>query len=78
MGWAICIIQTLLFRWFVGMEMDKVVWNHAVCSKDRKRLLNEEIGASFFARVLERARPFLSDEHFTVDGTLIVRQGLLK
>jgi transposase len=61
----------LLFRWFVGMEMDEAVWNHAVFSKNRDRLLNEEIAASFFARVLERARPFLSDEHFTVDGTLI-------
>ena len=61
----------LLFRWFVGMEMDEVVWNHAVYSKNRERLLNEEIAASFFARVLERARPFMSDEHFTVDGTLV-------
>jgi Transposase DDE domain/Transposase domain (DUF772) len=61
----------LLFRWFVGMEMDEVVWNHAVYSKNRERLLNEEIAASFFARVLERARPYMSDEHFTVDGTLI-------
>ena len=61
----------LLFRWFLGMEMDEVVWNHAVYSKNRERLLNEEIAASFFARVLERARPFMSDEHFTVDGTLI-------
>jgi hypothetical protein len=61
----------LLFRWFVGMEMDEVVWNHAVYSKNRERLLNEEIAASFFARVLERAKPFMSDEHFTVDGTLI-------
>ncbi len=51
--------------------MDEAVWNHAVYSKNRERLLNEEIAASFFARVLERARPFLSDEHFTVDGTLI-------
>src|ERR1700719_1546912 len=61
----------LLFRWFVGMEMDEEVWNHAVYSKNRERLLNEEIAESFFARVLERARPFMSDEHFTVDGTLI-------
>jgi hypothetical protein len=51
--------------------MDEVVWNHAVYSKNRERLLNAEIAASFFARVLERARPFMSDEHFTVDGTLI-------
>jgi transposase len=61
----------LLFRWFVGMEMDEVVWNHAVFSKNRERLLNEEIAETFFRRVLERAKPFMSDEHFTVDGTLI-------
>src|SRR5882672_4928940 len=61
----------LLFRWFVGMEMDEVVWNHAVFSKNRERLLNEEIAEGFFQRVLERAKPHMSDEHFTVDGTLI-------
>ena len=47
----------LLFRWFVGMEMDEAVWNHAVFSKNRERLLNEEIAESFFQRVLERAKP---------------------
>jgi transposase len=61
----------LLFRWFVGMEMDEAVWNHAVFSKNRERLLNEEIAELFFQRVLERAKPHMSDEHFTVDGTLI-------
>jgi transposase len=61
----------LLFRWFVGMEMDETAWNHAVYSKNRERLLNEEIAESFFQRVLERAKPYMSDEHFTVDGTLI-------
>jgi len=61
----------LLFRWFVGMEMDEAVWNHAVFSKNRERLLNEEIAETFFRRVLERAKPFMSDEHFTVDGTRI-------
>ena len=61
----------LLFRWFVGMEMDEAVWNHAVYSKNRERLLNEEVAESFFQRVLESARPFMSDEHFTVDGTLM-------
>src|SRR6202789_3321668 len=61
----------LLFLWFGGMEMAWVIWNHAVYSKNRERLLNEEIAESFFQRVLERARPFMSDEHFTVDGTLI-------
>jgi transposase len=61
----------LLFRWFVGMQMDDAVWNHAVFSKNRERLLNEEIGEAFFQRVLKIAEPYLSDEHFTVDGTLI-------
>jgi transposase len=61
----------LLFRWFVGMGMDEVVWNHAVFSKNRERLLNEEVAEVFFQRVLKRAKPYLSDEHFTVDGTLI-------
>ncbi|MCH8269251.1 MAG: IS5 family transposase [Acidobacteria bacterium] len=61
----------LLFRWFVGMEMDEEVWNHAVFSKNRERLLNEQIAQAFFQRVLRQAQPYLSDEHFTVDGTLI-------
>ena len=51
--------------------MDERVWNHAVYSKNRERLLNEEIAEGFFQRVLERAQPYMSDEHFTVDGTLI-------
>src|SRR6202049_710787 len=61
----------MLFRWFVGMEMDEAVWNHAVYSKNRERLLNEEIAESFFGRVLKQDRRFMSDEHFTVDGPLI-------
>ena len=61
----------LLFRWFVGMEMDEEVWDHAVFRKNRDRLLNHEIAEAFFARVLKVAKPYLSDEHFTVDGTLI-------
>lgn len=61
----------LLFRWFVGMEMDEPVWNHAVFSKNRERLLNQELARVFFTRVLAQAKEHLSDEHFTVDGTLI-------
>ncbi len=61
----------LLFRWFVGMEMDEPVWNHAVFSKNRERLLNQDVAQAFFGRVLAQAKPHLSDEHFTVDGTLI-------
>jgi transposase len=63
--------DNLLFRWFVGMEMDERVWDHAVFSKNRERLLNEEIAEAFFQRVLGIAQPSLSDEDFTVDGTLI-------
>jgi transposase len=61
----------LLFRWFVGLEMDEPVWNHAVFSKNRERLLNETVAREFFAEVLEQAKPHLSQEHFTVDGTMI-------
>src|SRR5689334_8067604 len=61
----------LLFRWFVGLEMDEPVWNHAVFSKNRERLLNQDVARQFFGRVLAEAKPQLSDEHFTVDGTLI-------
>ena len=61
----------LLFRWFVGLEMDEPVWNHAVFSKNRERLLNETVAREFFSEVLEQAKPHLSQEHFTVDGTMI-------
>ena len=61
----------LLFRWFVGMEMDEPVWNHAVFSKNRDRLLNQELAQQFFFRVKAQASGLMSDEHFTVDGTLI-------
>jgi transposase/ribosomal protein S6E (S10) len=61
----------LLFRWFVGMEIDEPVWNHAVFSKNRERLLNQEVARLFFSTVLAQVKTHLSDEHFTVDGTLI-------
>jgi transposase len=61
----------LLFRWFVGLELDEPVWNHAVFSKNRDRLLNQDVAKAFFQRVLAQAKPHLSDEHFSVDGTLI-------
>jgi hypothetical protein len=61
----------LLFRWFVGLEIDDEVWNHAVFSKNRDRLLNQDLAQRFFARVKEQAAGLMSDEHFTVDGTLI-------
>ena len=61
----------LLFRWFAGLDIDEPVWNHAVFSKNRERLLNEEVASEFFALVLKQAQPHLSKEHFSVDGTLI-------
>ncbi len=63
----------LLFRWFVGLEMDDRVWDVTVFTKNRDRLLAGEIAESFLQAVLEQARAtgLLSDEHFTVDGTLI-------
>lgn len=65
------IDYNLLFRWFVGLGMDDGVWNHAVFSKNRDRLLNSEVAERFFAAVNRLAKRYMSDEHFTVDGTLI-------
>jgi len=65
------IDYNLLFRWFVGLGMDDAVWNHAVFSKNRDRLLNSEVAQQFFAAVNKQAKRFMSDDHFTVDGTLI-------
>lgn len=63
----------LLFRWFVGLNMDDVVWDATVFSKNRDRMLKSDIAALFFQAVVEEARvmSLLSDEHFSVDGTLI-------
>ena len=63
----------LLFRWFVGLAADDAVWDVTVFTKNRDRLLEGEIAQAFFEQVLEQARQqgLLSDEHFTVDGTLI-------
>jgi transposase len=63
----------LLFRWFVGLGMDDLVWVPTVFTKNRDRLLEGEIAQAFFERVLDQAKRhhLLSDEHFTVDGTLI-------
>jgi transposase len=61
----------ILFRWFVGLTMDDAVWTPTVFTKNRDRLLNDTIAGHFFQRVVARAKPYMSDEHFTVDGTLI-------
>jgi transposase len=61
----------ILFRWFVGLTMDDAVWAPTVFTKNRDRVLNDVIAGRFFTHVRERAQPYMSDEHFTVDGTLI-------
>ena len=62
-----------LFRWFVGLSIDDPVWDATVFSKNRDRLLEGDVAQFFFAKILEQATGLglLSDEHFTVDGTLI-------
>src|SRR3954462_15404729 len=63
----------LLFRWFVGLAMDDVVWAPTTFTKNRDRLLEGDIARAFFEDVVAQARGrhLLSDEHFTVDGTLL-------
>ena len=63
----------LLFRWFVGLNMDDDVWDVTVFTKNRDRLLKAEVARKFFDLVVDEARELdlMSDEHFTVDGTLL-------
>jgi transposase len=63
----------LLFRWFVGLSANQPVWHHTVFSKNRDRLLDGAVADEFFTLIVQqaRAKKLLSDEHFTVDGTLI-------
>src|SRR3990172_3425747 len=70
----------LLFRWFVGLNMDDPVWDPTVFTKNRQRLLDGEIAAAFLEEVVAQAeqRGLLSGEHFTVDGTLIEAWASLK
>jgi len=65
--------DNLLFRWFVGLNMDDAVWDATVYSKNRERWLKAEVAEAFIKEVVGIAKQhgFLSDEHFTVDGTLI-------
>jgi transposase len=70
----------LLFRWFVGLSMDDPVWDHSVFSKNRERLIASDVAGLFFACIKAQAEAagLLSDEHFTVDGTLIEAWASLK
>jgi len=70
----------LLFRWFLDMNMDEATFAPTVFTKNRERLLRHEVANKFFAVVVEQARVagLMSDEHFTVDGTLIEAWASLK
>src|SRR4030081_1799642 len=70
----------LLFRWFVGLELDDPVWDPTVFTKNRDRLLAADVAALVFQQVLDeaKARDLVSDEHFTVDGTLLEAWASLK
>lgn len=63
----------LLFRWFVGLNVDDPVWDHSTFSFNRDRLFDEEIAQRFFEHtvLLARVGELVSDEHFSVDGTLL-------
>jgi transposase len=70
----------ILFRWFVGLNLDDPVWDATVFTKNRDRLLEAEVAKEFLGRVVAHAREqgWMSDEHFTVDGTLLEAWASLK
>jgi len=74
------IDYNILFRWFVGLNLDDPVWDATTFTKNRDRLLEAEVAKEFQARVVEQARElgWTSDEHFTVDGTLLEAWASLK
>jgi transposase len=74
------IDYSMLFRWFVGMNLDEEVWDATSFTKNRDRLLEANVAKEFLQRVVEQARSagLTSDEHFTVDGTLLEAWASLK
>lgn len=74
------IDYSILFRWFVGLNLDDAVWDATTFTKNRDRLLEAGVAKEFLAQVVERAREarLISDEHFTVDGTLLEAFASLK
>jgi transposase len=74
------IDYSVLFRWFVGMNLDEPVWDVTVFTKNRDRLLDGDVAREFLWEVVNQAREknLTSDEHFTVDGTLIEAWASLK
>jgi transposase len=74
------IDYSILYRWFVGLNLDEAVWDATTFTKNRDRLLEGAVAREFLAQVVERAREagLVSDEHFTVDGTLLEAWASLK
>src|SRR5215813_9078868 len=74
------IDYNLLFRWFVGLGIDDPVWDHSTFSKNRDRLLDADVVRKFLEAVLRhcKVKRFLSEDHFSVDGTLIEAWASLK
>lgn len=70
----------MLFRWFIGLSMDAVVWDVTVFTKNRDRLLEGDIAREFLLAVLAdpQVEPLLSSEHFSVDGTLVAAWASMK
>ncbi len=74
------IDYSVLFRWFVGLNLDDAVWDATTFTKNRERLLEGAVAKEFLAQVVEQARVrgWVSEEHFTVDGTLLEAWASLK
>jgi transposase len=74
------IDYSILFRWFVGLNLDEKVWDATTFTKNRDRLLEGDVAREFLVQVVERAREaaLVSDEHFSVDGTLLEAWASLK
>ena len=74
------IDYSILYRWFVGLNLDETVWDATTFTKNRDRLLEAAVAKEFLVQVVEQARVagLISDEHFTVDGTLLEAWASLK
>jgi transposase len=74
------IDYSVLYRWFVGMNLDEPVWDVTVFTKNRDRLLDGDVAREFLSEVVKQAqaKDLTSDEHFTVDGALIEAWASLK
>lgn len=74
------IDYSILFRWFIGLNLDEEVWDATSFTKNRDRLLEADVAKQFLAEVVElaRTRGLVSDEHFSVDGTLLEAWASLK